>query len=895
MVTLTPTGSSPAERRTAFLLRVGHALGSSLDYERTLESIALLAVPELADHCSVHLRQGDEIRTLATRSADPARAALALEWLARSPPRLDDAMGIGQVVREGKPVHALRITPQMRRAAVGPAMAELADRLAVVSALVVPLVAAGQPVGAISLSTAESGRHFGPDDVALAEDLARQASIAIENARLHRETRDQARRAAFLDECSRRLASTLDPGRTLRELLEVAVPTIADWGVVYLRRPDGRVDRVALHHADPALAATVDEIRRRWVNGPEVVGHLAEAVREGRSSLVVGASPDLFGRGAVDAEHERALRRLGLAAFVIVPLLHRGEVLGALALVASSPERVLGADDLRLAEEVGRRAGAALDNARVHDRLARLQHVTSRLTGPQTPGEVAAILVREASATVGAANGVLSLLDPHEGSIDLLLMHEAPMESLRPFARMRIDADLPVAQAIRERRDIFVESREQLHAAWSGAREAALRTNAWAVLPLFEGERVMGALWFGFAHPRAFAPDERAFLRALADQGAQAFARSRLEQAALVRQELLESQSEAALDGIFFQDTKGRPAFFNRRLLELFGVPADVPERASLAERLAATMDRLADPEGFRELVLRMEREPDAALRQELELRDGRILDAYTTPVRAPSGERLGRAWYYRDVTDARRMQAELLASRAELAHREKLAALGTLVSGVAHEVRTPLAYMANQAFLLTRLVQQARSEGLGDAGLERLASAAQSIEEGVERINRLVHDLRRFAKLDAAAQEADFDASVAAASRLFDATHRADVRFEARVGASARVRVDPTHLQQVVLNLLENAADASPAGGRVRLSTRAEAPWAVLTVEDEGPGIPSDVQARMFEPFYTTKPGGTGLGLAIVRRIVESSKGHLDVDSTPGKGTRFEVRFPLA
>lgn len=106
-------------------------------------------------------------------------------------------------------------------------------------------------------------------------------------------------------------------------------------------------------------------------------------------------------------------------------------------------------------------------------------------------------------------------------------------------------------------------------------------------------------------------------------------------------------------------------------------------------------------------------------------------------------------------------------------------------------------------------------------------------------------------------------------------------------------MKLDSLHVQQVVLNLLENAADATLAGGAIRVEVRPTDEGAELCVEDEGQGIPEDVQGRMFEAFYTTKQDGTGLGLSIVRRVVDEHGGRIVCASLPGKGTRFCLTFP--
>ena len=103
----------------------------------------------------------------------------------------------------------------------------------------------------------------------------------------------------------------------------------------------------------------------------------------------------------------------------------------------------------------------------------------------------------------------------------------------------------------------------------------------------------------------------------------------------------------------------------------------------------------------------------------------------------------------------------------------------------------------------------------------------------------------------------------------------------------------DPDQLKQAVDNLLRNAIDASPDGGRVRIEARREASDHVIDVVDEGPGIPADIVPKIFDLYFTTKADGTGVGLAVTNQIVEAHHGRIDVDSSPGKGTRMSVRIP--
>lgn len=273
--------------------------------------------------------------------------------------------------------------------------------------------------------------------------------------------------------------------------------------------------------------------------------------------------------------------------------------------------------------------------------------------------------------------------------------------------------------------------------------------------------------------------------------------------------------------------------------------------------------------------------------------RDGSRFLAHVTgrPLR---GEPRRYLAFVRDLSDEERARDAVEAARRQIAHSEKLSALGSLVSGVAHEIRTPLTYLQNSLFLLQRRLDRIEREEAWPAAIAGAREQLAITLDGVERIARLVDDLRRFTRLTPQARRID---TLAAATRegvaLFQATHRGRAVVRSDLAATPDVHVDTLEVQQVVLNLLANACDASPPGHPVRIRTRVAKGGARLEVEDDGIGIPEEVQARMWDPFFTTKSEGTGLGLSIVKRIAESAGADLLCESAPGKGTRFRLLFP--
>jgi two-component system sensor kinase FixL len=253
---------------------------------------------------------------------------------------------------------------------------------------------------------------------------------------------------------------------------------------------------------------------------------------------------------------------------------------------------------------------------------------------------------------------------------------------------------------------------------------------------------------------------------------------------------------------------------------------------------------------------------------------------------------------YLRDLTQQHEAKKELEAARLQLARSEKLTAVGQLVSGVAHEVRTPLTYLNTNLHLLHGRLERIRAklpesqQGELDGVRERMAD----VLEAADRIDRLVEDLRRYSKLKAGAQkEGPLQEAVREAVSLFAATHRPDVEVRADLEAPPAIRMDRVQIQQIVLNLLQNAAEAMPTGGTILVQTRAQAGRALLVVEDEGRGIPPEIRDRVFDPFFTTKTEGTGLGLSIVKRLVEEHRGAIRIEAAAPRGTRFEIVFPAA
>ncbi len=278
-----------------------------------------------------------------------------------------------------------------------------------------------------------------------------------------------------------------------------------------------------------------------------------------------------------------------------------------------------------------------------------------------------------------------------------------------------------------------------------------------------------------------------------------------------------------------------------------------------------------------------------------------------------------------RDITDRKRLEDELREA-------QKLESLGRLAAGMAHEINTPIQFVGDQRLFaqeafedllgivasyqeLARKVDAGTATATDTAAIraaeqaidlgyiqDNLAASFASMADGVKRVSRLVHALKEFGHPDSRTKETgDIDAAVRRTVIVATSEYKYVADIVLDLGDLPPVRCSISELQQVMLNLIVNAAHAiadlgSTERGTIRIRTRVEGNAVVISVSDNGTGMPPAVQAKVFEPFFTTKVvgRGTGQGLSISRMLVDKHRGSLTFESQAGAGTTFFVRIPL-
>ncbi len=334
--------------------------------------------------------------------------------------------------------------------------------------------------------------------------------------------------------------------------------------------------------------------------------------------------------------------------------------------------------------------------------------------------------------------------------------------------------------------------------------------------------------------------------------------------------------------GVLTFDARGVITSLNGAAERLLGLRASAVVGRQIEDVLQTVPDLLA----WTRRALRAERllqETDLALT----LDDGRrvTVRASASELRDESGTPDGLVILLRDITEVNRLETQLRRA-------DKLAALGTLAAGVAHEVKNPLHALSLNLHLLQETV---RSPQPSTAEVKEYFEILRS---ELQRMHHIVENFLRFAK--PAIPEVKLLDLHALLERVLSL-----VAFEAAgQGVTIETAFDPAvesipgddgQLSQVFLNLCINALQAMPGGGSLVVTTRAADSGMAITVRDTGDGIQREILRHVFDPYFTTRPRGVGLGLAIAHRIVEGHRGTIDVESEVGKGTTMIVRLPLA
>ena len=399
-----------------------------------------------------------------------------------------------------------------------------------------------------------------------------------------------------------------DEGVTLQNLADVAVSELADWVVVDVIGMDGRTaQRVAMAHADAAKAQVMRELAERYPPDPARPTLGREALATGRPQLYADVDEAFIASVARDDEQARLARLIGARSAMVVPLQTRTGPFGVVAF--GSGRRCFTRDDLAVAEELGRRASLAVENARLiaaatratekaqlaAARPARLQTLSAALTSALTPNDVAVTAVRVGVAAVGADAGLLALVSPDGSSLDVIEASGYELSSLNTWRRFPLDTDVPLSQAVRTGEIVTVMSHaDRMRRYPVFDTRLVVRYPASISVPLMAEGRSFGVLGLSFREPITVLPEDRELLLAVARQCAQAVRRATLFDAEAVARASAEAvgrrlaflaEASAVLASLDYESALQRVA---RLAIPVFAdyVVIDVVDEAGVLQRV---------------------------------------------------------------------------------------------------------------------------------------------------------------------------------------------------------------------------------------------------------------------------------------------------------------------
>ncbi len=512
-------------------------------------------------------------------------------------------------------------------------------------------------------------------------------------------------------------------------------------------------------------------------------------------------------------------------------------------------------------------------------------------------------VLRQAEDLTGLALGLVEVvISELPADFVCLMLADPEMTRLAPAAHMSREWDEPrpvkdtqpsgvvelgqgdLGQALGAGRIILIpDLNEKTIAPWPALLPKASRS--FMALPLVARQQMLGAMILTSMAANAFGQEHTRILTILCDHAAAALANVRLiQQLGEINEQLLDSELEAhqskeylqrvldtANDLILIAEQNGKIKYVNQAASDI-GLSHEALENRHIA-------GLFSDTERADELLSSGE---PSELELELKMPAGgnRLMLVSVTPL-PDSDEVLA---ILRDITHRRALERQLM-------HAEKLASVGILAAGVAHEIGNPLSAVSGYAQLLSKdEVSEDERQEFGNA-----------IFDLAQRIDKIIRDLLDYSRPSPfQGQMVEVNQAIEAVLNMFFTSKRLNTQNLAINRDLARalpaVRMDRDQLQQVVLNMVMNAAQAMGQGGVLNISTSQEqGGWVTLSFADTGPGILPENMRSLFDPFFTTKPPGqgTGLGLSICDRIISQAGGRIEVTSKMGKGTTFKIWLP--
>jgi PAS domain S-box-containing protein len=532
-------------------------------------------------------------------------------------------------------------------------------------------------------------------------------------------------------------------------------------------------------------------------------------------------------------------------------------------------------------------------------RPAAISALGHRLSAAQTAKDAARIIVDVADQLIGWDSCICAMWSETDGRLTDVLNADL-INGRRTECSPSYDNDRPsptVRRAITEGGQLILRGqtgnpRLDSHAFGDEARRSA----SLMFVPIRNGAKVIGLLSIQSYTPNAYDQTSLETLQVLADHCGAALDRIRTEEELRWKTAFLEAHANSAPAGLLLVDNQGKKFLQNQRLVDMWKISGEIAADPDDSKQVQFIAQKTNDPQQFLERVRHLYSHPTESSCAEVEMTDGTILHRTSSPVVGKDGTVYGRIWAFRDITESRKLEAQLRQS-------QKMEAIGQLAGGVAHDFNNLLAVMRGNTELVLMDADQFGSEA---------ADCLKQVVVAADRAAGLTRQLLAFGRKQLMqAQPLNLAQAVSNLTKMLKRIIGEDIDLQLRyAGHLPFVQADVGMIEQVLVNLVVNARDAMPHGGQVVITTESirfdgEDGWehpearsgefVCLSVTDSGTGIAPENLPRIFEPFYTTKDvgKGTGLGLATVYGIVKQHQGWIEVSSQLGSGSTFRIFLP--
>ncbi len=924
-------------RETRAMLEVAQVLNSTLDLRPLLSQVAQkVALVCGVDGCAITLLQDGRVVPFMAQFADGhAEPAMWRRYISMKPFEAQAFPPFAQVIETRAPL-VVHMTDEewVRRRWV--------DLFGVRTSLFVPLVHQDAVTGIMHLNASEAGRRFEPWQIELAVAIAGQLAFALEKARLYGELQDRLRETTTLLAVGRVLSHSAPIEDAMRAVArEVGRALGADTVGAYLL-DSGRDELVPLagYHVPVHLREALARHPIALARFPA----FREAVQSGRAMW----SSDVRTDPRFDQEWGS---RLDPHSALLAPTIVRGRAFGGLFLAWWFTGRDFKPGEVRLLEAVAYQVGLAMENAELARRTEQklretetLLDVSRSLTSTlDLPGLLRQFL-KHVQQALGSDSVGVWLRDDESTMLNPVAGYRIPPERLEALRQLR----LPIighpacADAFGIKRPVASYVDVDDSPVPEALRDAVSHRSKLFV-PIVAKDAVIGAfiaVWW--TTRREFTEEELQLMESLAGQAGVAIENARLfadNQRRLEELSLLYDLSRAVTGQL---DRRALVETIYRQLSRVLDAPvADIVAYDEIRQEFEilllvtnGVLQRTAAGRRYplgpglmsrvveRRAPIRVDDYTKAYRREGVDPVDDQTPERFWLGAPMIAGDEVvgviglrnaARPWAEADerlleniaglaalafrssrlYAERTRAYSELVAAQDHLVRIGKLQALGEMASGVAHGFNNLLMSILGRTQMLLQHIQEPRFR-------DWLQVIERASFDGAQTVRRLqeftrIHRDQAFVPVDL--NQVVSEAVEVTQFRWRDegATGGVPLEVVSRYGPLPYISGDPVELREALTNLILNAVDAMPTGGILSLASRVDGDRIEVTVADTGDGMDDEVKQRLFEPFFTTKGArGMGLGLSMTFGIVSRHGGQIEVDSTPGKGTRIHLRFPV-